>query len=360
VLAILMPFVRCSLGALALLVSLGATPAQEPDRPDVCRLTTSERIVAVGDVHGAYDRFTGILRAAGLVDGRGRWTGGRAVLVQTGDILDRGPDSRRILDLLMRLERDAARAGGAVHALLGNHEAMRIFGQWQDVSAEEYAAFRTPESTDVREAVYEALSAQAARDARGRQEPFDARAYRERFMREVPLGFVEMRQAFGPSGTYGTWLRLRPAVVRINGIVFVHGGIDPSTAAIGCAGINETVTKELTPGTPPTAADLPVWMTTRETGPLWYRGLALAAEAETRPEVEKTLAALEARAMVVGHSPVNGGRITTRFGGQVILLDTGMLGGRSYPGGVPSALQIQGNTIEAVYTDRREALPPLR
>jgi hypothetical protein len=341
-------------------LSLGAAiAAQAPAgaASPVCALTTADRIVAIGDVHGAYDQFVRILRAAGLVDGRARWAGGRATLVQTGDVVDRGPHSRRVLDLLMRLEREAGRAGGAVHALLGNHEVMRMIGQWQDVSPGELAAFRTPDSADVREAVYDALSAEASRRARDDKQPFDQRAYRERFMREVPLGFIEMRQAFGPDGDYGRWLRQRPAMIRLNGVVFVHGGLDPATAALGCAAINSDVSREISGEKPPTADELPVRQTTREMGPLWYRGLATSPDPAALPDVVAALEALKARAIVVGHSPVDGSRITSRFGGRVVLLDTGMLGGRSYPGGVPSALEIQGETVTAIYADTREPLP---
>jgi hypothetical protein len=352
--------IASALAALTLVPTLAASqPAAAAGPSAVCALTTTDRIVAVGDVHGAYDRFVGILRAAGIVDGRARWIGGRATLVQTGDVVDRGPHSRRVLDLLMRLEREAARAGGAVHALLGNHEVMRMIGQWQDVSPGELAAFRTPESSDVREAVYDALSVEAARQARANKQPFDERAYRDRFMREVPLGFVEMRQAFGPDGDYGRWLRQRPAMVRINGILFVHGGVDPATAGLGCEAINAEVAREVAGDRPPSAAELPERLTTRELGPLWFRGLAVAPDPEALPDVIATLDALKARAMVVGHSPVNGSRITSRFGGRVVLLDTGMLGGRSYPGGLPSALEIHGETLTAIYADTREPLPPV-
>ena len=84
----------------------------------------AERIVAVGDVHGGYEEFTAVLRMAGVIDAANRWTGGKTHLVQTGDIPDRGPDSRKAFDLLMTLEREAKKAGGQVHALIGNHEAM--------------------------------------------------------------------------------------------------------------------------------------------------------------------------------------------------------------------------------------------
>src|SRR5271169_472777 len=59
-----------------------------------------ERLVAVGDVHGAFDDFCLILKRAGLVDEQNHWTGGSATLVQMGDLVDRGPKSREAMDLV--------------------------------------------------------------------------------------------------------------------------------------------------------------------------------------------------------------------------------------------------------------------
>ena len=53
------------------------------------------RVLAVGDVHGDHGQFLAVLQAGGVVDRRGRWNGGRTHLVQTGDRIDRGADSRR-------------------------------------------------------------------------------------------------------------------------------------------------------------------------------------------------------------------------------------------------------------------------
>src|SRR5436190_1612273 len=122
------------------LVVMAAAGGRAPLAAPACQLTGIDRIVAVGDVHGAYDRYVEILRTAGLLDDRLRWTGGRAHLVQLGDIVDRGPDSLKALDLLDRLEKDASRAGGAVHALLGNHEVMRMLGDLRFATAGEYEA----------------------------------------------------------------------------------------------------------------------------------------------------------------------------------------------------------------------------
>ena len=101
-----------------------------------------ERIVAVGDVHGDYEQFVKLLRGAGLLDKESKWAGGKAHLVQTGDVPDRGARSRDVMDLLMKLEKQAKKAGGYVHALIGNHEAMNMYGDLRYVHVGEFAAFR--------------------------------------------------------------------------------------------------------------------------------------------------------------------------------------------------------------------------
>ena len=310
--------------------------------------------MAVGDVHGAFDNFVAILRAAQVIDNRNRWSGRRTVLVQTGDILDRGPDSRKAIDLLRRLERDAQRAGGRVVSLLGNHELMRLVSDWRYVSAGEIEAFRTGDSAQLREQVLATLSEQAAQRAKAEGREHDPAAYREQFLKEVPLGMIELRQAFGPQGEYARWVRERPTVARINGVLFLHGGISPEIAPLGCEGINAAVAKELAALPPPEqAASL---MAASETGPLWYRGLALQKEEEIAPVLPAILEQMKARAIVIGHSTVLPGRIVARLDGRVILIDTGMVGGEFYKGGVPSALEWHGNTLTAIYLDRREPL----
>ena len=319
-----------------------------------CDIRTNERVVAVGDIHGAFDQFSAILRAAKIIDNRNRWSGGRAVLVQTGDILDRGPDSRKAIDLLRRLERDAQRAGGRVVSLLGNHELMRLLFDLRYLSTGEVAAFRNGDSVQLREQVLMTLSQQAEQRAKTEGRAFDAAADREQFLKEVPLGMIEMRQAFGPEGEYGRWVRERPTVARINGVLFLHGGISPDTAALGCEGINAAVRKEMMALPPLEQAT--TLMSASETGPLWYRGLALQPEEELAPLLPSILEKMQAKAIVIGHSTVLPGRIVARLGGRVILIDTGMVNGEFYPGGVPSAMEWRGDAVTAIYLDRREPI----
>jgi hypothetical protein len=175
--------------------------------------TGVKRIVAVGDVHGGYDEFVTVLRAAGIIDASNQWAGGAAHLVQTGDWLDRGASSRKVMDLLMSLENQAKKAKGRVHALIGNHEAMNLYGDLRYVSAGEYEAFKTSESAELRDRAYNTLADSANKN--------DA-AYKANWYEEHPLGWAEHRQAFSPSGKYGKFIRDRLAIVKINDAIFLH------------------------------------------------------------------------------------------------------------------------------------------
>lgn len=350
----------CAAAAGASLAALAASAppaAQAPAAAPSCSIQTTERVVAVGDVHGGYERLLAILREAGLIDARRRWRGGRAILVQTGDLLDRGPDSREILDLLRRLERDAARAGGRVHALLGNHEVGRMLGDYRYVSEAEYAAFRLADSQALREQLYQILAGDRRAQASAAGAEFDERAFREQFLAEIPLGRIEMQQAFAPTGEYGQWLRGHDAMVVINGIAFLHGGVSPDVAPLGCAGINAGVRAEIDtvslgdPGVLETLVAGPA-------GPLWYRGYF-----ETPPlapeQVDAILAQLGVRALVVGHTVATDFRIAAHYGGRVFQIDTGLLGGDIYKGGVPSAIEFNRGAVTAIYEGRREPLATL-
>jgi len=69
--------------------------------------------------------------------------------------------------------------------------------------------------------------------------------------------------------------------------------------------------------------------------------------------LDSILRRLGARAVVLGHTPIASGQITTRFGGRVVLIDTGMLGGENYPKGIASALEMRDGALAAIYEDGR-------
>src|SRR4030095_3195276 len=111
---------RSAAGFALALLTVGLVDLRPRAMATPCEFENVDRIVAIGDVHGAFERFMEILQTAEIVDRNGRWSGGKTHLVQLGDVLDRGPDSRKAFDLLARLEREAASAGGRVHSLIGN------------------------------------------------------------------------------------------------------------------------------------------------------------------------------------------------------------------------------------------------
>src|SRR5512143_1170213 len=122
-----------------------ADPAAQAAWPD------AGRVVAFADVHGAYDELAGLLQAASVVDKSLHWSAGRTHVVSLGDMLDRGADSRKVMDLLMRLQSEAAAAGGQLHVVLGNYAAMNLLGDLRYVSQGEYAAFAGEETKAMRE-----------------------------------------------------------------------------------------------------------------------------------------------------------------------------------------------------------------
>jgi Tfp pilus assembly protein PilF len=311
-----------------------------------------ERIVAIGDVHGAYNNLLAVLKSAGLINAELRWIGGKTHLVQTGDVVDRGADSRQCMDLLMRLEEEAQRAGGRVHVLIGNHDAFNVIGILDYVSAEEYASYMDESSEKRYEKEFNAYWERANKKVRaeGKIMPDEAEV-RKVFDSKFPLGFFDHREAFGPEGRYGKWIRRRNVTVKLNGNVFSHGDWSEAHAALGIDEINRRVTDELTGKAP-----LESGIIFDVQGPLqnrWISKLPLDAE-EGADKIERILTALKARRLVVGHT-VTDGIIESRFGGRHISIDTGML--EVYQGGHQVALEIEGEALRAVHPLGKVPIP---
>jgi hypothetical protein len=388
--------------ALAYIVAAASVLAQTP-RP-------ASRIVAIGDVHGAYAEYTTVLKRAGLIDDQLKWSGGRATLVQTGDYTDRGTDVRKVLDLVMQLEREAKASGGTVLPLLGNHEVMNFLGDWRDVTPEICATFATPKSEQRREDTWK----QYERLKQGRTEPLPTvyQATREQWMEAHPPGCLEYRDAMGPSGTYGRWLRQKDIAGEVASSLFMHAGLNPSRPVPkSIADVNERARADITrfdnyrrrivdkkiglpsftlqqmlevganelrsalqalekakaentqpagnfdvPFLRETEAVLEIgkWSLLDPEGPLWFRGYAQWEEAATTPQVNALLDQLKLTRIVVGHTVTPDRKIHARYGGRVVLMDTGML--RQVYEGMPSALEINGTALKAIYPDGEEPL----
>src|SRR5690606_10015227 len=220
----------------------------------------------------------------------------------------------------------AQRAGGRVHALIGNHEAMNVYGDLRYVHPGEYAAFATSRSARVRDRYYQQyMRALRSNPPAGGLPAFDA-AYRAQWDAEHPLGWVEHREAWGPSGRYGRWITRHNAVIRINDTLFLHGGLGPSFAAAPRPAMNAAVSSELNERPSPI---YPGILEDQE-GPLWYRGLSQNDEAAETANLENVLRSQGVARVIVGHTKVTS-TVLPRFNGRVLVADIAVPRGHQDP-----------------------------
>ena len=201
------------------------------------------------------------------------------------------------MDLLRRLQQEAKAAGGQVIPLLGNHEVMNTQGDWRYVNPDDITEFGS---------------------------------------------IASRREALSENGEYGGWLATLDAVAKVDGTVFVHGGVRPEFAKAGIDAINAGVRSELFS----TARSL-----TASEGPLWFRGYVQDPEAQACPLLEEALQLLGAKRMVVGHTTQRQGEILSRCGGKLSVIDIGI--STHYGGHIGYWESINGDA-RAVYLQREE------
>lgn len=352
-----MSFRRYCPGIFIILASLFlsgcATAAGANDAP--------RKIIAIGDLHGDYDAYQNLLREAGLINKRGRWTGGDAIFVQTGDVPDRGPNSLKIIEHLQKLQKQASRKGGKVVTLVGNHEAMNMIGDLRYVHPGEYEAFADSRSSSLRDRIYEANREIIEQAYLERDSTLSSEAIREQWMAQTPLGMIEHQRAWRPDGEVGAWIAANPAVAVVGDTLFVHGGISEKYTAFSVDEMNSMTAEALAERSldPESIINDPL-------GPLWYRGLIrresvaneemngepAVMEEATAPlpeaisiedEINLVLSTYGVARIVVGHTPSLTG-IAAHQGGKLIQIDTGI---SDYYGGTQSFLSIEGDKIYA-------------
>ena len=362
---------------------------------------SGRRVVAIGDIHGAFNGVRSILRETKLIDEQDRWIGEDAILVQTGDFLDRGPGATRVAELLMDLQAQAPEQGGRVIVLLGNHEVLNVVGDLRDVTKyilRNLVDANSEKRLNISCNAYADFYRQLAR--RRQQEVPKRRELLDRCLVEQQLGLPEYLREIGPEGDIGRWIRTLPAAVEIDGVIFVHGGISPRFAGRGLEEINREVKREIEsfdaargdfldrgwilPTTslaqivalsrqlaeqaeaaegevplPPYVehlVDAANWLTLREDGPLWFRGYGSWSDEEGEALLPAILASYDAEHVVVAHTPQTTYSITPRFGSRAFLIDTGMLA--SVYNGRPSALEIENGRFSAIYVMEKHLLHP--
>jgi hypothetical protein len=258
-----------------------------PRRPSV-EVRNVDSLYVVGDTHGYIDELITGLKRAGLIDAQLRWSGGRRHIAFAGDLTDRGPDVMALLWFVYRLEQEAARAGGRVHVVLGNHETMVMMGDLRYVHEKEIAVA----------------------DAHGL--PYDR--------------LLDIRET-----VLGRWLASKPALIRVDRALVAHGGVAPEFAELGVQGLDEVLARFM-------GEDLFYRWTERATiidvnsqafharedffrhprSLFWHRAYVQTDTAGA--ELSGVLRRLNADVLVVGHTAVP--QIQSRYAGNLIATHT--------------------------------------
>lgn len=254
--------------------------------------THGAKLFAVGDLHGDLDAFKKILSSQGLFSTEtSQWTGGSSHLVIVGDVVDRGPQTKELMDFIIRLEQQAAQKQGAVHTLLGNHEILVTQGNYSFAHPNDLISFKQT-NTD--------------------------------------SGIESFVNAFKRNSIYARWLRKKKVAIKVNDILFVHAGLDSRAMAYSLDQINAHAQSWVSyyqemGNTPDRDAK---WIIAEESsGPLWTRDYAPKKSSTTMAELEQILQHFDARQIVIGHNLVTDLAQTTNhpiFGDKVISTDTGI------------------------------------
>ncbi len=225
-----------------------------------------KKLLAISDLEGNYLHVLRFLQNNGVLDEDGHWDWDDGHLVLVGDMVDRGASVTETLWLIRRLEREAQAAGGQVHYVLGNHEAMVMCG--------------------------------------------DLRYVHPKYLYAAEKYGISYDELHGPSSEIGRWLRSKNAVVRVGDLLFVHAGYSPELDGeqIEQNQLNEMVRSRL--GKPrlesSTVRTDPV---RHRMGPLWYRGYFERygdrwGGLPTTEQIESVLERHHAKHIVVGHTVV--------------------------------------------------------
>jgi len=272
------------------------------------RFPAAERLVAIGDLHGDVAATKRALRLAGATDEQDRWKGGKLVVVQTGDQLDRGDDEPDILELLERLATEAKAAGGAVHVLNGNHEVMNVQGDFRYVTEDGFQDYaKTPGSGHEREIEH------LPPESRGRA------------------------SAFLSGGSAARRLAERPVVIQVGDSVFAHGGVRERHVDYGIGRINREARQWMQASAAAPAPEI----LTNEQAPTWARLYSDGPpSAAACAELSRVLARLSAKRLVVGHTVQQQG-INSACDGKVWRIDVGL--SKHYGNNPASVLEISGD-----------------
>ncbi|KAI9591273.1 Metallo-dependent phosphatase-like protein [Syncephalis fuscata] len=158
----------------------------------------NRNVIAIGDLHGDFDNAIATMQMAGLIDSHKKWIAVNTVFVQTGDLIDRGPDTKKVLDLMERLAKEAREHDSRVIQILGNHELMNLVHETKDAA--------------------------------------DSKEYHDPKKRA---------EAFKQTGELGKRLFRLPLVHRVGDTIFAHGGISKAWSKARLEQINAHAKNEI-------------------------------------------------------------------------------------------------------------------
>lgn len=290
-------------------------PADEGPAADAtdCRAPAAPRIVAIGDLHGDAKAAKRAFALAGATDDKGKWIGGSLVVVQTGDVLDRGDEERELLAFLDEEQAAAEKAGGHVYRLNGNHEIMNVQGDYRYVTERGFASYASEPATGRPDA------AEFPPNQRGRAE------------------------ALLPGGRVARVLSAFPAVRIVGETVFAHGGVLPHHVRYGLDTMNREVSAWMRG-----EAALPKKLQGDHT-PFWVRDFGEHTDSDACSKLDKVLSSLKVKRLVIGHTVQRGG-ITFACDRRVARIDVGL--SAYYGNNATEVLEIKGDEMRILHRDR--------
>ncbi|KAH6595363.1 hypothetical protein BASA50_005881 [Batrachochytrium salamandrivorans] len=256
------------------------------------------RVVAIGDLHSDFKMSVETLQMANIIDVNLNWIAGNTIVVQTGDVVDRGDDTMKLCAFLRNLADQAKEHGGRLIQLLGNHEIMNMAGDLRYVSDEDTASYG---------------------------------------------GFYSRSHAFSEHGGLGRYLRSLGVAAKVDDTVFFHAGADLNWSSLGIDVLNTLAHQELVGRDAEYISNSAIF---GATGPLWYRDFATRDDDAFCDFVKDVLFNLKASRMVIGHTPTEDGRISNRCNGLVYIIDVGI--SKAIRGSI-AALEIVGDHVTPLY-----------
>jgi len=341
-----------------------------------CVWTGIEKIIAIGDIHGDYEAFIDILKGTRLIDKKLHWTGGKTHLVQIGDVLDRGEYAKEIFDLMMKLEKEAEEAGGKLHMLIGNHEELNITGQIfnrEEFNVRQLVSFLPNGYREKQVKRFRKMMGNNPTKKTGLDSSLDSdlMPYWENMFNEVKANRrhpARREYMYNFNKKYGKWILKQNAVIKINNIIFAHGGISEKFSKWELKKINNRLHTELEDLrraamnlTRPQIQDYQRQIVYNPDGPYWYRGFYTKDQNAFKETVDRILNNLEAEYMVIAHTPrvIKTKEDMQLFQGRIWIIDTGISEVyRTYLEGRLSALIINNGKFDVwgLNNEKQESL----